>query len=51
MIVTDEILRINFLLKQISLVENDLTNKPFSEFEKSDLLVMSVFVYYFVRIC
>ena len=33
------IFRINFLLKQIERVENDLVDKSYEEFEKSDLLV------------
>lgn len=35
----DELIRVNFLLKQIALIENDLCNKTYEEFEKSDLLV------------
>ena len=39
MIVEDELIRVDFLLRQISLIQNDLANKTYEEFEKSDLLV------------
>ena len=39
MIVEDELIRVDFLLKQISLIQHDLANKTYEDFEKSDLLV------------
>ena len=39
MIPRDELIRVEFLLKQIALIEKDLNNKKFEEFQKSDLLV------------
>ena len=39
MIPENVIVRINFLLKQIDLIQSDLKNKSYEDFEKSDLLV------------
>lgn len=39
MINVNEIIRVDFLLKQITIIENDLAGKSFEEFKKNDLLV------------